>query len=263
MTGSEAVTLLDTRRISAVVLDADGVLTDCLPLRTTAWRDTLHAFAAQYARVTGDAQSPLDASADLPAHLTGLLDEDIAATLLRPHTRRVDLAADHLGPAEADLRRILARHEDQRFTELLDSDSPVARPGVHRFLLDLQDADITAAALSSGRHCRRMLRRAGLDQLVEVCVDAQDTEHYGLAGPPNPALLQFALRLLHTRPERAVLFADTPAVLETGERSGFALIIAVDHREAERARLLSGHEPLVHGLDQVEVRTGRPIPLGL
>ncbi|MFB7667726.1 HAD family hydrolase [Kitasatospora sp. NPDC056138] len=261
MIGSEAVALLDAGRIDAVVLDADGVLTDCLPLRAAAWQDTLHAFTAQYARVTGEVQSPLDGSADLPAHLAGLLDEDIAAVLLRPPARRVDLAADHLGPAEADLHRILARHEDQRFAELLDAADLVARAGVHRFLLDLQTAGITAAASSSSRHCRRILHRAGLDQSVELCVDAQDTEHYGLAGPPSPALLQLALRLLHSPPDRAALFADTPAVLEAGERSGFGLIVAVDHHDQERTRLLTGREPLVHALHQVQVRTGRPTPV--
>ncbi|GAA2244351.1 MULTISPECIES: HAD family hydrolase [Kitasatospora] len=263
MIGSAVTVLLDPRRINAAVFDADGVLTDSLPLRTTAWRDTLHAFTAQYARATGDARPPLATSADLPAHLAGLLDEDIAAALLRPPTRRVDLAGNHLGPAEAELRRILADHEDQRFTELLDAEGLQARPGAHRVLLDLQAVGVVVGAFSSGKHCPAMLHRAGLDHLVAVSVDAEDTEHYGLAGPPNPALLQLALRLLHTRPEHAAVFADTPAALEAGERSGFALVVAVDHRDEERARVLGGREPVVHDLHQAEVPAGRPMPLGL
>ncbi|MGK4585318.1 HAD family hydrolase [Kitasatospora sp. HPMI-4] len=263
MTGFGTVTRLDPRRTDAVVFDADGVLTDSLPLRTAAWRDTLHAFTAQYARVTGETRPPLDASADLPAHLASLLDEDIAAALLHPPSHRIDLATCHLGPAEADLRRILARHEDQRFMELLDSEGLEARPGVHQALLDLRGAGVAVGAFSSSGHCGSMLHRAGLDQLVEVFVDAEDTKHYGLAGPPSPALLQLLLRLLHTRPERAALFADTPAVLEAGERSGFALIIAVDHHDQERARLLSDREPLVHDLGRTEEKAGRPMPLGL
>jgi HAD superfamily hydrolase (TIGR01509 family) len=263
MTGSDATVLLDPRHINAAVFDADGVLTDSLPLRTAAWRDTLHAFTAQYARATGDARPPLDTSAGLPAQLAGLLDEDIAAALLRPPTGRVDLGGGRLGPAEADLRRILANHEDQRFTELLDSEGLQARPDAHRVLLDLRAAGVVVGAFSTGRHCLAMLHRAGLDRLVAVSVDAEDTEHYGLAGPPHPALLQLALRLLHTRPEHAVLFADTPAALEAGERSGIGLVVAVDHRDEERARLLGGRQPVVHDLGQAEVPTGRPTPLGL
>ncbi|MEU9044645.1 MULTISPECIES: HAD family hydrolase [unclassified Kitasatospora] len=252
---------IDPRHIDAVALDTDGVLTDSQQLRIAAWGDALHAFTAQYARATGHPWPVPTTSSGLITHLLGLLDEDIAASLLRPAGHPVDLAADHLGPAEADLRQLLACQVDQRLAELLHSRGPSARPGARALLLRLRAAGIATAAISTSRRAGEMLRHAGLGDLIDVSIDGQDAKHYRLAGPPHPGLLQLALRLLHARPDRAALLADTAVVLEAGRLGALGLVVAVDHRDTERAQLVGRHTPLVHGLDAIEVSPQRSTPV--
>ncbi|WP_345704862.1 hypothetical protein [Kitasatospora paranensis] len=116
---------IDARRIDAVVVDTDAVLTDSLPLRTAAWADAMQAFLGQYAHVTGEPYG-----AHPPVHLApdeaGLLDLDIAAVLLRQQTGRIDLAAEHLGPSEDDLVLLLAAEGARRFRDLMQERAPGA-----------------------------------------------------------------------------------------------------------------------------------------
>ncbi|MGW7448425.1 HAD family hydrolase [Kitasatospora sp. NPDC054795] len=239
--------------VGAVVLDADGVLTDSQPLRTMAWQDTLDAYLAQYAHVTGRPQRPLDATSDLPAHLTGRLDVDTGAALLAERPVIADLAVHHLGPSGEDLLRLLVRHQDQRFEELLNSRGAPPRTGAVRLLRALRTAGIRTAAVSTSRRGTLLLHRAGLDDLVDACVDAGDAGHYGLAGPPDPGLYELALRLLRTAAARSVLLAGTPMGTAAGVRAGFGRTAAIsfDH-EGPSAPWLTG-EPLVRGLGAVAV----------
>lgn len=233
---------LNPRLVRAVVLDADGVLTNSQPLRTAAWQDTRDAYLAQYTRVTGSPQYAPHARPDLPADLTGRLDEETAAGLLRAHDGPVDLAAEHLGPSGDDLLEVLVRHEDQRFVELLHSPGVQARPGAARLLLELRAAGIRTAAVSTGRHCEQLLRRAGLVHLVDACVDAEDALHYRLAGPPEPALYQLALKLLHTAPAHAALLVDTPLGAAAGTRARFSQVHVINHDTESTGTAVGGLE---------------------
>ncbi|BFV60647.1 beta-phosphoglucomutase family hydrolase [Kitasatospora sp. CMC57] len=243
--------IIDPRLVGAAVLDADGVLTDSRALRAAAWQDTLDAYAVQYARVTG---RPLHGSVLPVGHLIGLtalLDRDTAAELLRAYGYRTDLAEWHLGPSGADLLNLLVGHSDRRFAELLRAQGARARPGAARLLLDLRSAGIRTAAVSTGRHCEELLRSAGLMHLLERTVDATDADRHRLGGPPDPALHQLALKLLHSTAGRAVLLTDTQEAVTAGRRAGFGCIIPLPRSGSA----LSGGGPEVD-LESVTVPPG-------
>ncbi|WP_354637200.1 HAD family hydrolase [Kitasatospora camelliae] len=240
---------LDPRTVDAVVLDTDGVLTNSRALRSAAWQETLDAYLAQYAHVTGHPRPRRAVSASRVGGLTGLLEQDTAAALLQAQGRLANLAEQHLGPAGEDLLDLLVRYADHRFLELLQSEGVRARSGAARLLFDLRAAGIRTAALSTSRHGEQLLRSAGLVGLVEDRVDAADAEHYQLAGPPEPAMYRLALKRLHCVPGRAALLTDTAAGLAAGARAGFGRLVAVASDDAP----WEGPEPVVPGLDAVVV----------
>jgi len=244
---------LDARTVEAVVLDADGVLTDSQELRLAAWQDTLEAYLAQYAHVTGDPQPGLGTLEDLAAQLSGRLDEEAAAGFLREHRLRTDLARQYLGPSGNDLLRLLVRHEEQVFLDRLHTRGARARAGAARLLLDLRASGIRTAAVSTGRHCEQVLRSAGLVHLLDTCVDGDDALHNQLSGPPGPALYQLALRLLHVTAARAVLLADTQPGLTAGSLAGFSQVVAVTHGKDPRAAYPAGPGRAVRGLEDVTI----------
>lgn len=252
----EPSVVLEPGSVQAVVLEVDGALVDSQPLRVTAWQDTLDAYMAQYTRVTGRRQRPLDVPFSLPPELVGRLEADTAAGLLRARGARIDLGYEHLGPSEAELLEILVRHEDERFLELLRSTGAPARSGAERLLLDLRAVHVATAAVSPGRHGTDLLNGAGLADLLDACVDADDAWQYQLAGPPAPALYELALRLLHVAPGHAALIAETRAAVEAGKRAAFGRVVLVGHgvRALPPVRVMA-----VDGLDRITVGllTGR------
>ncbi|MFI6444399.1 HAD family hydrolase [Kitasatospora sp. NPDC050543] len=249
--------LIDARHTEGVVIDTDAVLTDALPLRSAAWAETMQAFAVQYAHVTGDRRA-LRRPAQLPADRMGQLDRDIAASLLRLQGGRIDLAAQHLGPSEEDLISLLAAESDRRLLDLATSRPVRCRPGARRLLRALRAEAVAVAAVSTTRQGAALLRRSGLAELVTVCVDARDAEHYGLAGPPGPAMLRFALTLLHARAVHAVSLAGTSLHQAAAQEASFRLGILVQPGDRSPC---PGPDPAgrawVERLDEVVVGTLR------
>lgn len=149
--------------------------------------------------------------------------------------------------------RLLVRHQDRRFEELLHSQGTPPRTGAVELLIALRTAGIRTAAVSTSRRGALLLHRAGLADLVDACVDAGDAAHYGLAGPPDPGLYELALRLLRTAPARSALLAGTPVGTAAGVRAGFGRTAAIIFdREGPAAPWQAG-EPLVRGLGAVTV----------
>ena len=103
----------------------------------------------------------------------------------------------------------------------------------------LADAGMTTAVYTTDGTA------GALGGLFTVCVDG--------AGPDRALLLE-AARQLDTSPERSVVVATAEAAADAACRAGFSYIVGVDHDSDELTRC--GADIVVHGLSEIEVRTG-------
>src|ERR1700752_20945 len=71
----------------------------------------------------------------------------------------------------------------------------------------LQGVGIATAAFSANSRCQQILKTAGGDDPVDVCIDGTVAGELGLAGNGAPSVLQEAARRLGVRPQRSVLVA--------------------------------------------------------
>jgi beta-phosphoglucomutase-like phosphatase (HAD superfamily) len=106
---------------------------------------------------------------------------------------------------------------------------------------------------SSSRNARAILRAAGLEHHIDVCVDELDAEKLGVPGKPDQTLFLEAARRLGVQPPRVILFEDALAGVEAGERGGFGRVVGINPGEHAEALRRHGADAVIQSLLQIEV----------
>lgn len=119
----------------------------------------------------------------------------------------------------------------------------------------LHGEGVVIAGYSSSPHCRRELKKAGVDGLFGVCIDGADGER-GTADEPDPAVLLDAARQLGARPQRCVVIERSSVGVAAGREGGFSLVIGIDGAGRADGMRRSGADVVVTELADIAVRTG-------
>ncbi|MEW9554270.1 HAD family hydrolase [Nonomuraea sp. NPDC050783] len=245
--------VIDLGRIGAVVLGADGAVTDTARGHAAAWKHVFDAF------LRGRSE-PFDIREDYLRHVDGRPRLDGIRTFLA--ARGITLPEGHPDDEPgAPTVHGLGSAKDRTFLAQVDEYGVAAFPSAVALLHELRRRGARTAAVSASLHGRRLVRAAGVSHLFDVLVDGADAARLGLPGHPDPALFLEAARRLELPPGRvAVVDAALPGV-EAAGKGAFGLVLGVV-REGGRAAELRAHGAgaVVADLGDVEVR-GRVLPL--
>ncbi|WP_228079194.1 HAD family hydrolase [Streptomyces profundus] len=222
----------------AVVFDTDGVITDSASVHASAWKEA-------FDEVPG-VDPPFDAGEDYRRHVDGKSRLDGAAAFLA--ARGIDLpVGDVEDSAGVETVCQVAARKEEAFMRRLHERGVEVFAGTVRLLNKLHEAGVPCAAVSSSRHARDLLARAGVRSLLGTVVDGNDMARLDLPGKPDPALFLEGVRRLGCEPAGAAVVEDALAGVEAGHRGGFGLVVGVNRSATDE-----GAEDLSeHGADMV------------
>ncbi|WP_188188120.1 HAD family hydrolase [Nonomuraea sp. SYSU D8015] len=245
--------VIDLARISAVVFDTDGVVTDTARGHAAAWKHVFDAFLR-------GRSGPFDIRDDYLRHVDGRPRLDGIRTFLasRGITLPEGSADDEPG---APTVHGLGLAKDRTFMAQVDEYGVAAFPATVALLHELRRRGARTAAVSASLHGRKLVNSAGVSHLFDVLIDGDDAALMNLPGMPDPALFLEAARRLGLPPARvAVVDAALPGV-EAGEKGAFGLVVGVVREGGAAGELRAqGAGVVVSDLGEIEVR-GRVLPL--
>ena len=214
--------VVDWEAYDAVLFDLDGVITPTADIHEHAW-------AALFARWDFT-------SSDYLTYVDGKPRYDGVQSFLR--SRGVDLPWGDPTDLPGDSTVCaLGNRKNDLFNEALERDGVEPYPGTTAVLDLLDDLGIPQAIVSSSKNARAVLAAAGMADRFPVVVDGLTAVEEELAGKPDPAMFEYADKLLGARPERSVVVEDASSGVAAGTSGGFALVLGVD-RGANREALL-------------------------
>lgn len=244
---------LDLNRISAVIFDTDGVVTDSARVHAAAWKHVFDSFLA------GRQGKPFDIREDYLRYVDGRPRHDGVRTFLA--SRGISLPED--APEGTPSVRSLARAKDALFVEHLERYGVAAFPGTVDLLHDLRRRGARTAVVSASRHCAQVVTAAAVASLFDVLVDGNDAARLGLPGKPDPALFLEAARRLDAAPERVAVIEDALPGVEAGRRGGFGLVVGIDRMGDRREALIAaGADIVVADLADLSVSGRVPVNTG-
>lgn len=241
--------VIDTDRVSAVLFDMDGVLTDTASVHQTAW-----------ARLFDDA---LPVLAPTVAHRPFSDDDYRRLVDGRPRIDGVEAVLADRG-IELDRGRTddapgtatawaLANRKNAHFHAAIADQGVATFPSSITVLDAVRAAGVPVAVVTASRNRVDILSAAGLADRFDAAVDGTDIEDQGLAGKPDPATFLEAARRLGADPGQAVVIEDAVSGVAAGAAGGFGLVLGVARHDAPRALLAAGAHVVVADLAEVTV----------
>jgi HAD superfamily hydrolase (TIGR01509 family) len=183
------------RALRGVILDVDGTLLLSNDAHAQSWVDTFREFGM-----------------------------DIPFAKVRP---LIGMGGDKLLPAAAGIDhespsgKALSKRRTDIFNEsYLDRLQPT--PGARDLVQRLLDDGLKIVVATSAREeeMKKLLRRAGVDDLIDDATSASDAE----SSKPDPDIVEAAIELVGLPAEELVMIGDTPYDIEAATRAGVPLI---------------------------------------
>ena len=210
-----------------LIFDVDGVIADTEPLSAQATVDAVHHLSG--------VSIPFEASLKYTGqsthtHLTGLKEEF-----------GLDIDLD-------DLRAQCGA----RFSELVESGSPLTFPGVLELAARFRehpDWVLGVATSSQGDRCRSTLRAAGMDAEMFAAVLTGDLVTHP---KPHPEIYLSTASKLGVAPERCVAIEDSTAGVTAAKAAGMQCIAVTNSFPREQ---LHAADRVVESLEEVDVES--------
>lgn len=216
----------DIRRLEAVILDMDGVVTDTRRAHEAAWKALFDAYRQERAERGETPYAPF-APEDYREHLDGKPRFDGLRDFLASRGIELPEGEPDDGP-EAETVRGLGARKNARFRDWLASRHVDTHDDALALLRGLREAGVKTAVISASRNAQAVLENAGVADLFDARVDGVEMAEAGLPGKPDPAIFLRAAEKLGADPARAAVVEDSLAGVEAGARGGFALVVGVD-----------------------------------
>ena len=237
--------------LAAVIFDMDGVVTRTTPLHTRAWKRLFDEYLEER-RARGENHAPFDPMRDYLDHVDGKPRYEGVRDFLAARGIVLPFGDPADGPGVESCCG-LGNRKDGYFEALLEEvgvevfDSTVAR------LRELRAAGVRTGLVTSSRHGRDILERAGLVPLFDAILDGEAARECRLRGKPHPDFFLEAARLLGAEPTRAAVVEDAVSGVEAGRAGGFALVVAVNRGANREALQRIGPDLLVNDLGELTV----------
>lgn len=246
---------IDLERVSAVLFDLDGVVTDTARLHAAAWKRVFDGWLRERARRDGTPFAPFDRVRDYRL-LDGRPRYEGAQAFLA--SRAIVLPfGEPADPPQRETVCGIANRKDAELRRSLREDGVRAFPSTVALVRELRARGVPTAVFTASRNGAAVLRAAGVGDLFDAVLDGVEAARRGLAGKPDPAVLLEAARRLAVPPGRAAVVEDAVAGVQAGRRGGFAQVIGVDRGAGREALRAAGADVVVDDLAAVRVLPAR------
>ncbi len=253
--------LISPARFDAVLFDLDGVITATDKTHFTAWKRLFDSYLEARGRREGKPLRPFSED-DMATFVDGKPRYEGVRSFLA--SRGIVLPEGDTDDAEdAETVHGLGNRKNRLFNETIQTHGVTVFEGSLALIHALRTAGIRCAVVSSSRNCRRVLKAADIESLIDVRFDGINADGLNLIGKPNPDTFLKAAEWAGVQPARAVVVEDAIAGVQAGRAGGFGLVVGVDRAGIGRALSEAGADIVVKDLSELLLEEARGMALFL
>jgi beta-phosphoglucomutase family hydrolase len=230
-------------QVAACLFDMDGVVTQTAVVHAAAWKETFDDFLREHAKATGTQFVPFDSVADYDAYVDGKPRLDGTRSFLQSRGIELPEGTPDDPPGTQTIYGLSNQKNDLVLQKLAAGGVQVYQGSI-TYIRAVRDKGIATAIVSSSKNTKQVLDSAGIADLFDFRMDGVVAAERKLPGKPAPDTYLAAGRELGFGPDRAAVFEDALAGVESGRAGHFAFVVGVD-RVGQAAELRE------HGADIV------------
>jgi beta-phosphoglucomutase len=194
-----------SRKITAVILDLDGVLTDTAEYHFQAWQRLAEDEGIVFTREDNE-------------HLRGVSRRRSLELLLGEHIHRY---------SEAQIQEMMERKNNTYRRLLREITENDFLPGARKLMTDIRSHGLKMAVGSASKNTGTVLQRLSIAEAFDTVADGYSTER----GKPAPDLFLYAAAQMDVPPEQCIVVEDAHSGVQAALAAG---MIAVGIGPVER-----------------------------
>jgi beta-phosphoglucomutase family hydrolase len=236
--------------VTACLFDLDGVLTQTAKVHAAAWKQMFDDYLRGRAEQAGEKFVPFDEVRDYDEYVDGKPRYDGVRSFLA--SRGIDLPQGTPDDQpSAETIDGLGNRKNELVLKGIHEDGVQPYEGSVRYVKAARDAGLQRAVVSSSTNARDVLTAAGILDLFEKIIDGHTTEREHLNGKPAPDTYLAGARVLGVGPDRAAVYEDALAGVESGRAGSFAFVVGVDRVGQADALKAHGADVVVKDLSDL------------
>jgi len=216
--------------IDSVIFDLDGVITKTASLHSNAWKGMFDAFLNEEIKsdpsANAEKYAPFTHEHDYLRYVDGKPRYQGVESFLNSRGIAIPFGTPEDSPTARTICG-LGNKKNEVFNEILERDGVEIFESTVEFAKQLKAAGIRIGVASSSKNCAQILRKTGLDQLFETCIDGVVSADRGLKGKPHPDIFLTACAELNSSPARSVVVEDADSGVLAGQRGRFGLVLGI------------------------------------
>jgi alpha,alpha-trehalase len=236
----------------AGIFDLDGVVTHTANVHARAWKQMFDQYLQQRSDGTSFGYTQFDSDDDYRIYVDGKPRYQGVESFLESRGIGLPFGEPDDDPAE-DTICGLGNRKNVIYNQLIESEGVDVFQSTVDLILALRRRGSRIGLMSSSKNAAQILRRTGLDNLFEACVDGVVAERAGLRGKPHPDSYLRTAELLGVSPQRSFVVEDAVSGVEAGVRGRFGLIIGVDRVSRPVQLRDAGADLVVKDLEELTV----------
>jgi trehalose 6-phosphate phosphatase len=238
--------------IKAAILDLDGVVTNTAVQHNRAWKLAFDELNARRANRGEPPFTPFTPQIDYKKYFDGIPRYDGVYNFLQSRGLAVSR-----GTAEddKDMETIcgIGNLKNSIFENILAEEGVQVLQENVKKIKSWQEEGLKTAVISSSKNCRKILKKAGLKDFFEVCVDGITSAERNIPGKPAPDIFLIAAEELGVLPQEALIVEDAQAGVEAGRKGNFRLVIGIINASNEAELMDKGADRVVKNLQELDV----------
>jgi len=243
---------MDKKRIKAIILDLDGVITRTAKLHAEAWKIMFDEYSKYRGEHKLSTYEPFDKEEDYRTYVDG-----------KPRYKGVKsyLASKNITlpegtPKDApgwDTICALGNKKNVTFTKFLEEGrAEVFEDAVKKIRL-WREKGFKTAVVSSSKNCAVIIRAAKIEDQFDVRVDGITAEEIKLTGKPAPDIFLYAAKKLNVKPEEAVVVEDAQSGVQAGRAGKFYLVLGMARYGQDRELRENGADVTVSSFEDIKI----------
>jgi trehalose-phosphatase len=239
--------LFKSRKLEAIILDLDGVITQTAKIHREAWKEMFNRYLAEvkekHLAMTDE---------DYILYIDGKPRYEGVESFLA--SRKIELPFGNENDSENEKTICgLGNLKNGLFLDLLKRESVETYDNAISQIKYWRSKGLRCAVVSSSKNCERVLESAGISDLFESRIDGITLIERGLQGKPAPDMFLEAAKELRTKPGNCAIFEDAIAGVQAGSRGNFSLVVGVSRTGNKKALYENGADIVVDDLGQIDL----------
>ena len=223
-------------KISGIIFDLDGVITDTASIHKIAWKNTFDKNLKNISKqkfIFSDYFNYIDG---------------------KPRQEAIHDYLDYRKIKKTKkLINIINKEKNNLFRNLLKKKKIKVFKDSLILLEKIKKFKIKVALASSSKNCRFILKKLKLLKKFDFVVDGSDLEKKKINGKPDPGIFLIALKKLSLNKKKTLIFEDSSSGVIAAKKSGVKFVIGIARKFNNKNLKKSGAGIVINKMNQIKI----------